>query len=317
MPVLRLLAAALACLWAGGALAVDMQRNGVTYDLKIALPAGAKLGRAGNDRKFTLGGVEGTFRLAQDDYDTCLKLVEERKASRRRDGYREVNREIADKECSIGMMDGGGRRVSSFYTWIDGCKCFAAVHFAYDSDDRAKFLSIYKPILASLREGDAPPAAEPAAPAAETAAPVAAPSPMPSPQTNPNSLKMTFRNKDAHDLLLNVRTRARTHAWPAASTSWPIAAGQSHSVAIACQQGDSICFGAGRAEPGDADKGAYWGRGVDGRYGCENCCYICGGGDVAVNLLPGQPAGPAAQPSRDAVAASDPGIGAAPKAQAR
>ena len=312
MPVMKLLAAALACLWAGGAFAVEMQRNGVSYDLRIALPAGAKLGRAGNDRKFTLNGVEGIFRLAQDDYETCLKLVEERKASRRRDGYREVNREIADKECSIGMMDGSGRRISSFYAWIEACKCFAAVHFAYDSDDRSKFLSMYKPILASLRASGA----SAAAPVAEPTAPVAA-SPMPSPQQNPNSLKMTFRNQDSHDLLLNVRTRARTHAWPAAASSWPIAAGKSHTVAIACRQGDSICFGAGRAEPDDADKGAYWGRGVDGSHGCENCCYLCGGGDVAVNLLPGQPAGPDAQPSRDAVAASDPGIGAAPKTGAQ
>lgn len=309
MPVMKLLAAALACLWAGGAFAVEMQRNGVAYDLQIALPAGAKLGRAGNDRKFTLDGVEGIFRLAQDDYETCLKLVEERKASRRRDGYREVNREIADKECSIGLMDGSGRRISSFYAWIDACKCFAAVHFAYDSDDRSKFLSMYKPILASLRASDA----SAAAPVAEPPAPAVAASPMPAPQQNPNSLKMTFRNQDGHDLLLNVRTRARTHAWPAAASSWPIAAGKSHTVAIACRQGDSICFGAGRAQP---DK-AYWGRGVDGSHGCENCCYLCGGGDVAVNLLPGQPAGPDAQPSRDAVAASDPGIGAAPKTGAQ
>lgn len=308
MPVLRLLAIVLACLWAGQGRAVEMQRNGVTYDLSIALPSGAKLGRVGNDRKFTLGGVEATFRLVQDSYGTCLKLVEERKAARKRDGFKEVNREIAEKECSIGMMD-GERRVSSFYTWVERCQCYAAVHFAYASENRAKFLSIYKPVLASLKDNKAVEPTEPPPAAAVEAdtptPPVVEAATAPPPQANPNSLKMTFRNGDTTDMAINFRTRERTHAWPTAATSWSIAAGQSRTMAIACKQGVSICFGAGRVKP---DK-AYWGRGVQGRYACENCCYLCGGGDVAVNLLPGTI--PGSQPSRDAIAASDVGIGPA------
>ena len=139
-----------------GAMSVEIYRNSISYKLNVILPDGVNFKADGIDRRFFFDGIDGNLRLIQDKYNGCLPLVEERKRNWEKKGYRVTSFEPGSKDCSIGMVsDGEGRRISSFYVWIQKCGCYAALHFSYSSNNRDAFLANYQPILNSLRSNDA------------------------------------------------------------------------------------------------------------------------------------------------------------------
>lgn len=155
MKLFYALVALLVCMLPTQSWSLEIYRNSTRYNLNISLPDGAAFHNDGVDRKFNIDGVEGNLRLIQDHYSHCLSLVEERARNWRKYGYSEASRDLGGKDCSIGMTnDAQGRRVSSFYVWLEICRCYAALHFSYDADDRPDFLRIYQPILTALRSND-------------------------------------------------------------------------------------------------------------------------------------------------------------------
>ncbi|TNB46896.1 CHAT domain-containing protein [Martelella lutilitoris] len=143
------------------ASALEIYRNGVPYDINVALPDGGAFDADGVDRRFALGPVEGNLRLIQDHYDDCTALVDERISNWRKYGFDEANqRLVSESECSVTIRNSDtGETVSSFYILIDDCDCFSALHFRYADDTRDAYEAHAPDVIASIRSnnGFAPP----------------------------------------------------------------------------------------------------------------------------------------------------------------
>ncbi|MCC2613909.1 hypothetical protein ABK249_28245 [Neorhizobium sp. Rsf11] len=121
------------------AQAIDLWRNQKRYDIDIPPPSGIPFARQGVDRLFTIAGlgnlpdISGTLRLIQDEMTECGTLIEGRKRNYLRQGYTQVYENlILPRQCVISL---GSREhdnmMSSYYYWLEMCRCYAAVHFRY------------------------------------------------------------------------------------------------------------------------------------------------------------------------------------------
>ena len=94
-------------------------------------------------------------------------------------------------------------------------------------------------------------------------------------------LTWNFRNDYPYTVHVKLFSQSRNHVWPNSSQVWVLDDNQEHSLPITCNYGEKICYGAWSA--GDPD--TYWGVGPRDRYGCDDCCYTCDGGETAVRVL--------------------------------
>jgi hypothetical protein len=140
------------------AYSLEIWRNQTRYEISIALPDGEQFRNVGIDRKFTIGSIDGNLRLIQDSYSECTSLIDERVQNQAKNGFSHITaRNAAQHECSIGLKDdANGRMMSSFYIWLEPCRCFSALHFYYTVNDRASYLAMVQPILDSLRSNNGP-----------------------------------------------------------------------------------------------------------------------------------------------------------------
>lgn len=141
------------CVAASGASALEMQRNDQRYAMDFPLPQGAAFVGGGIDRAFTVGNVAGKLRLIQDFRSECETLVDNRQASKRAEGYvTVVERSVQVGECAILLATEDKTQFSSsFYSWLEGCQCFAAIHFYYDRTRAGEYAEISPTILNTLR----------------------------------------------------------------------------------------------------------------------------------------------------------------------
>jgi len=73
----------------------------------------------------------------------------------------------------------------------------------------------------------------------------------------------------------------RKHVWPSNNTVYTIKDYGVHTYKLSCIENEKICYGAwvrGKAS-------SYWGKGKDGRQGCNDCCYTCNGGTTPIRKL--------------------------------
>ena len=112
--------------------ALELSRNGKNYEFGVNLPKGAKLRTRGADRLLSYKGIEISIRLIQDQYADCGQLVREReRRMSSRGGYvPDAGTVISPKECRISLYGEGGA-IDSTYTFLDACKCYAAMHVTY------------------------------------------------------------------------------------------------------------------------------------------------------------------------------------------
>ena len=47
-------------------------------------------------------------------------------------------------------------------------------------------------------------------------------------------------------------------------------------MSVACEEGEKICYGAWI----EGDQNTYWGAGPNNPQECEDCCYVCTGGQT-------------------------------------
>ena len=100
---------------------------------------------------------------------------------------------------------------------------------------------------------------------------------------DPNSLiwKIIDSCNDGLNIWFLFRNPDRTHKWPA-NDSWATRNyGNPVRQAISCNAGTRVCYG---AQPGIAFSDYYWGTGLDGRQSCKDCCYLCDGSTVELDL---------------------------------
>lgn len=154
--MLRFFSFVLACIISTSAFSLEMGRNDKRFDFTVHLPYGGEFINDGIDRKFYIHGIEGNLRLIQDYYEKCANLVKERRDNWKKYGFTTVkSQNISPRECSIGLEnESEGLRTSSFYVWMEKCKCFSALHFNYSTDSRSAYSDVMQPILDSLRSNN-------------------------------------------------------------------------------------------------------------------------------------------------------------------
>jgi hypothetical protein len=96
---------------------------------------------------------------------------------------------------------------------------------------------------------------------------------------------VTFIMNNGHPNALRVElySQDRDHVWPGGGEDYYLDDGESKEMSLACEAGESICYGAWI----DGDENTYWGVGPNNAQTCDNCCYTCEGGETEeINLVP-------------------------------
>lgn len=116
-------------------------------------------------------------------------------------------------------------------------------------------------------------------------APNPTPTPNPAPQPPPGTSNMTWSLSDGcndgRGMRIRLYDKTNNLLWPNQSQVYVIGPGGTFEETIACRTGARICYGA-ETDPANT---SYWGVGIDGTRGCDNCCFTCDTGRVARNLV--------------------------------
>ena len=98
-----------------------------------------------------------------------------------------------------------------------------------------------------------------------------------------DSITFNVQNNHPNRVQLEFYSQDRNHAWPGGGQADVLDDGAPHSYPLSCQTGEQICYGAWV----DGNASIYWGSGLDDQYGCDACCFTCGGGSTPlINLNP-------------------------------
>jgi len=100
-----------------------------------------------------------------------------------------------------------------------------------------------------------------------------------------SAAEVTFVMKNNHPNAVEVElySQDRNHVWPGNGEIYYLDDGEAKTMALSCQDGEKICYGAWIS----GDKSTYWGVGPGQTQACDNCCYTCSGGNTEeINLDP-------------------------------
>jgi hypothetical protein len=76
-------------------------------------------------------------------------------------------------------------------------------------------------------------------------------------------------------------SESRKWEWPGGGEAYALNDSKTHQFSLTCNSGEKICLGAWVT--GNASK--YWGVGLRRAHSCQNCCYVCGAGDIPRQVL--------------------------------
>jgi len=96
---------------------------------------------------------------------------------------------------------------------------------------------------------------------------------------------VTFVMKNSHPNALEVElfSQDRDHVWPGGNQVFYFDDGETKSIPLSCDSGETICYGAWIS----GDQGTYWGVGPQNSEQCSDCCYVCEGGETEeIELVP-------------------------------
>lgn len=96
---------------------------------------------------------------------------------------------------------------------------------------------------------------------------------------------VTFVMNNQHPNAVEVElySQDRDHVWPGGGEVYLLDDGETREMSLACEEGESICYGAWLS----GDQNSYWGVGPGNAQKCDNCCYTCEGGQTEqINLVP-------------------------------
>ena len=101
------------------------------------------------------------------------------------------------------------------------------------------------------------------------------------PSAATDHLTWMVKSNYRHGVQVSFYSQTRSFEWPGAGRAFRLADRSTHTYDLTCITGEKICFGAWA--PGDSR--IYWGVGADREHGCDQCCYVCGGGETARQIL--------------------------------
>jgi len=90
-------------------------------------------------------------------------------------------------------------------------------------------------------------------------------------QSSPYSMTWKFKSDYKYKVQVKFYSKSRNVVWPGNGQAYNLDDSQVHEIKLNCQGGEKICYGGwvtGNAK-------LYWGVGVDGKRGCEDCCFTC------------------------------------------
>ena len=96
---------------------------------------------------------------------------------------------------------------------------------------------------------------------------------------------VTFVMNNHHPNAVEVQlySQSRNHVWPGSDEVYMLDDGETKTMSLSCEDGESICYGAWIS----GDQSTFWGVGPDGEETCDDCCYTCQGGETEeINLVP-------------------------------
>lgn len=98
-----------------------------------------------------------------------------------------------------------------------------------------------------------------------------------------DDVTFVMRNDHPNALRVELYSQDRDHVWPGGGQDYYLDDGETKEIPLACEAGETICYGAWI----DGDEGTYWGVGPGNQQDCDNCCYTCEGGETEqINLVP-------------------------------
>ncbi|MBX3573458.1 MAG: hypothetical protein KF694_13995 [Mesorhizobium sp.] len=98
-----------------------------------------------------------------------------------------------------------------------------------------------------------------------------------------SDVTFVMRNSHPNALEVELYSQDRDHVWPGGNQVYYLDDGETKTMPLACEEGETICYGAWIS----GDKGTYWGVGPDNSENCDNCCYTCTGGETEeIDLVP-------------------------------
>ena len=93
----------------------------------------------------------------------------------------------------------------------------------------------------------------------------------------------TIRNEHPNAMRVELYSQDRDHVWPGNNQDFYLDDGETKELPVACNEGESICYGAWV----DGDESTYWGVGPGNKERCDDCCYTCDGGQTEeIDLVP-------------------------------
>ena len=96
-----------------------------------------------------------------------------------------------------------------------------------------------------------------------------------------DSLVWTVKSSYRHRVQIAFYSQSRTVEWPGNGQAWEVNDYDTHRYSLTCITGETICFGAWVT----GDPGVYWGLGAHRERSCDRCCYVCGAGETARQIL--------------------------------
>jgi hypothetical protein len=96
--------------------------------------------------------------------------------------------------------------------------------------------------------------------------------------------EVTFIMKNSHQFRVQVElySQDRNHVWPGNNKVYILDDEETKRIPLSCNEGEKICYGAWV----DGDASTYWGVGPNDKQQCEDCCYVCQGGNTeTINLV--------------------------------
>jgi hypothetical protein len=91
---------------------------------------------------------------------------------------------------------------------------------------------------------------------------------------------VTFQMQNSHPNAVEVElySQDRDHVWPGNNEIYLLDDGETKTMALSCNEGEKICYGAWIK----GDRETYWGVGPGNAQTCSDCCYTCTGGNTEV-----------------------------------
>lgn len=96
-----------------------------------------------------------------------------------------------------------------------------------------------------------------------------------------SDVTFVIRNDHPNALRVELYSQDRDHVWPGGGQDYYLDDGETKTMPLSCEEGETICYGAWI----DGDQGTYWGVGPGNTQDCESCCYTCTGGETEEIVL--------------------------------